>query len=362
MDISASLARTLAEKAPPSDLPPEDAARAARLRYVSDNAPGIARRRAGTGFAYRDAAGRAIRDAETLARIKRLAVPPAWTDVWICADERGHLQATGRDVRGRKQYRYHPRWRAIRDETKYEHMLVFGRALPRIRRRVARDLRRAGMPREKVLAAVVRLMECTLARVGNPEYARDNNSFGLTTLRDRHMRLVAGRVELDFRGKSGIRHRSVVADRTLARILRSCRDLPGSELFQYVDDDGERHSIDSGDVNEYLREISGADITAKDFRTWAATSLALLALARRSDEAPTKKAVVEMVQEVAAQLGNTPAVCRKCYIHPAVIESFAVGNLAPFVALLRGSAAAQQTARVERALMRLLNAKRAPAA
>ena len=361
MDISASLARTLAEKAPTSDLPPEDAARVARLRYVSDSAPGITRRRAGASFTYRDAAGRTIRDAGTLGRIKALAVPPAWSDVWICTDLRGHLQATGRDVRGRKQYRYHPRWRAIRDETKYEHMLVFGQALPRIRRRIAHDLRRAGLPREKVLAAVVRLMECTLARVGNPEYARDNKSFGLTTLQDRHMRIVAGRVELDFRGKSGIRHRSVVADRTLARILRSCRGLPGAELFQYLDDEGERHSIDSGDVNDYLREISGADITAKDFRTWAATSLALVALAKRVDKAPTKKAVVDMVEEVAAQLGNTPAVCRKCYIHPAVIESFATGKLAPFVALRRGGAAAAHSARIERALIRFLEAKGVPA-
>jgi DNA topoisomerase I len=361
MDISARLARTLADKAPPPDLPAAEAALAARLRYVSDSAPGITRRRAGTAFAYRDATGTVIRDTATLARIKALAVPPAWTDVWICAEPRGHLQATGRDVRGRKQYRYHPRWRAVRDETKYEHMLVFGRTLPRIRRRVAQDLRRAGLPRQKVLAAVVRLMERTLARVGNPEYARDNHSFGLTTLRDRHMRVLAGRVELDFRGKSGVRHRSVVADRKLARILKRCRDLPGSELFQYLDDDGERHSIDSGDLNDYLREISGADITAKDFRTWAATSLALLALARHGDEAPTKQAVVEMVQEVAAQLGNTPAVCRKCYIHPAVIESFATGKLAPFVALLRGGAAAQ-TACVERALIRFLKAKGLPAA
>jgi DNA topoisomerase-1 len=362
MDISVRLARTLADKGPPPDLPAEDAARAAQLRYVADSAPGIARLRSGTGFAYRDATGRPIRNRETLARIKALAVPPAWSDVWICADPRGHLQATGRDVRGRKQYRYHPRWRAIRDQTKYEHMLVLGRALPRIRRRVAQDLRRSGLPREKVLAAVVRLMECTLARIGNPEYARDNNSFGLTTLRNRHMRIVGGRVELDFRGKSGVRHRSVVADRTLARILRSCRDLPGSELFQYLDDDGERRSIDSGDVNDYLREISGAEITAKDFRTWAATSLALLALARRIDEVPTKKAVVEMVQEVAGQLGNTAAVCRKCYIHPALIESFATGKLAPFVAMLGGGEAAAQTARVERALIRFLKARGVPAA
>src|SRR6185312_16976511 len=201
----------------------------AKLRHVDDTSPGITRHKARNGFDYRLPDGALLRDVGTLKRIRSLAIPPAWTGVWISPDPRGHLQATGRDVRGRKQYRYHPRWRAIRDETKYERMLVFGRALPRIRRRVAQDLRRSGLPREKVLAAVVRLMECTLARVGNPEYARDNNSFGLTTLQDRHMRVVAGRVELDFRGKSGVRHRSVVADRTLARIIRSCRDLPGSE-------------------------------------------------------------------------------------------------------------------------------------
>src|SRR6266852_923692 len=321
MDISRRLAKALADKAPPPDLPPAEAARVARLHYVADSVPGITRRRSGKGSAYRDAQGRTIRDAATLARIKALAVPPAWTAVWISADPRGHLQATGRDDRGRKQYRYHPRWR------------------------------------EKVLAAVVCLMERTLARVGNPEYARDNNSFGLTTLQNRHVRIAGGRVELDFRAKHGIRHRSIVADRKLARILRNCRDLPGSELFQYIDDAGERRSIDSGNVNDYLREISGAEITAKDFRTWAATNLALLALAERTAEKPTKKAVVEMVRQVAEQLGNTPAVCRKCYIHPAVIESFATGKLAPFVATLAWAGAAAETGQVERALMRFLEAR-----
>ena len=362
MDISRRLAKALADKALPPDLLPAEAARAARLHYVVDSVPGMTRRRAGKGFAYRDAQRRAIRDAATLARIKALAVPPAWTEVWICADPRGHLQATGRDIRGRKQYRYHPRWRETRDETKYEHMLVFGRALPRIRRRVEQDLRRPGLPREKVLAAVVRLMERTLARVGNPEYARDNNSFGLTTLQNRHVRIAGGRVELDFRAKSGVRHRSVVADRKLARILKNCRDLPGSELFQYLDDAGERRSIDSGDVNDYLREISGADITAKDFRTWAATNLALLALAKCVAEPPTKKAVVDMVRQVAEQLGNTPAVCRKCYIHPAIIESFATGKLAPFVATLESTGAEAEMGRVERALLRFLEARGVPAA
>jgi DNA topoisomerase I len=329
MDLSRRLAAALAQKAAP-DLPPPEAAKAAGLRYVRDDTPGITRRRLGDDFVYRDAAGAPIRDADTLARIKALAVPPAWVEVWICPDPRGHLQATGRDARGRKQYRYHPRWREQRDETKYEHMLDFGKALPRLRRRVEQDLSRPGLPREKVLAAVVRLMESTLARVGNVEYARDNGSFGLTTLQNRHMRIAKGRVELDFRAKHGIRHRSVIADRRLARILRNCRDLPGSELFQYLDEAGERRSIDSGDVNAYLRDISGAEITAKDFRTWAATNLAALALHELETfdtKTKAKKNVVQAVEAVSKMLGNTPAICRKCYIHPAIFDGYLDGSL-----------------------------------
>jgi len=333
------------------------AARSARMRYVRDDAPGITRQRAGKDFIYRDTDGAPIRDEETLRRIRALAVPPAWTEVWICPDPRGHLQATGRDARGRKQYRYHPRWRAARDETKYEHMLEFGRALPRIRRRVEQDLSLPGLPREKVLAAVVRLMERTLARVGNPEYARDNGSFGLTTLQNRHVRITRGKVELDFRAKHGIRHRSVITDRKLMRILRNCRDLPGSELFQYLDEGGARHSIDSGDVNDYLREISGADITAKDFRTWAATNLALLALATRGDGEPTKKTVVEVVTCVAEQLSNTPAVCRKCYIHPALFESYLAGTLTPFLGKLGNDEQQAEMWVVEGAVMKFLAAR-----
>ena len=334
------------------------AARAARLRYVSDRQPGITRRAVPGGFTYRDSKGRAIKRAAELARIKALAVPPAWTGVWICPLENGHLQATGRDARRRKQYRYHRRWRQTRDETKYEHMLEFGRGLPAIRRRVAADLGLAGLPREKVLAAVVRLMEETLARVGNPEYASQNNTFGLTTLRNRHVRITRGRIELDFRAKHGIRHVSLVSDRKLARVVKNCRDLPGSELFQYIDEAGERYCIDSADVNDYLREISGRDITAKDFRTWAATNLALLALADKEHEPPTKKAQVEAVKQVAKRLGNTPAICRKCYIHPAVLEGYLDGSLRRTLAAIGQEEQPAEMWRIERIVMRFLAAQR----
>lgn len=330
------------------------AARAARLRYVNDRQPGITREAVAGGFRYRDSAGNALKDAEELTRIKALAVPPAWTEVWICPFENGHLQATGRDARRRKQYRYHSRWRRTRDETKYEHMLEFGQALPAIRRRVDADLGLPGLPREKVLAAVVRLMEDTLARVGNPEYASQNNTFGLTTLRNRHVRITRGRIELDFRAKHGIRHVSRVSDRKLARVVRNCRDLPGSELFQYIDEAGERHCIDSADVNEYLREISGGDITAKDFRTWAATNLAILALAEQEEEKPTKKAQVEAIRQVAKRLGNTPAVCRKCYIHPAVLEGYLDGSLRKTLAAVGEEDQPTEMWRIERIVMRFL--------
>ena len=303
------------------------AAKSARLRYLSDRRPGIIRERKGDGFLYRNPDGSIIEDADELARIKALAVPPAWEHVWICPFPNGHIQAVGRDARGRKQYRYHPQWRKARDETKYEHILLFGQALPAIRARVEADLARPGLPREKVIAAVVRLMEMTLARVGNPEYARQNQSFGLTTLQNRHVRIARGEIMLDFRAKHGIRHRSVVRDSKLARILKNCRDLPGSELFQYLDEEGDRHSIDSGDINDYLREISGCEISAKDFRTWAGTNLAVLALSVLEEEKPTKKATLNVIKQVAEQLGNTPAVCRKCYIHPAVFEGYLAGAL-----------------------------------
>ncbi len=346
----------------PPDIPvpsPENvhAARAAGLRYVNDRQPGITRKRGAGGFAYRDSKGKVIKDAAELTRIKALAVPPAWTDVWICPLENGHLQATGRDARRRKQYRYHARWRRTRDETKYEHMLEFGRALPAIRRRIAADLGLPDLPREKVLAAVVRLMEDTLARVGNPEYASQNNTFGLTTLRNRHVRIARGRIELDFRAKHGIRHVSLVTDRKLARVVKNCRDLPGSELFQYIDEAGERHCIDSADVNDYLREISGRDITAKDFRTWSATNLALLALADKEQERPTKKAQVEAVKEVAKRLGNTPAICRKCYIHPAVLQGYLDGSLRRTLAAIGQEEQPAEMWRIERIAMRFLAAQ-----
>jgi DNA topoisomerase I len=342
-------ARTLP---PIQPAPPAEAARLARLRYVSDRAPGIVRVVRGASFVYRGPSGEAVAK-ETLARIRSLAVPPAWTEVWICADPRGHLQATGRDARGRKQYRYHPRWREIRDDTKFERLLLFGQALPRIRKRVGQDLALPGLPRVKVLAAVVALLERTLARVGNAEYARDNRSFGITTLQNRHVRVGGGRIELDFRAKHGIRHRSVVADRKLARIIRNCRELPGSELFQFLDETGARHSIDSEDVNEYLREIADADITAKDFRTWAATNLALLALGARRTDRPTKKTVIEVVKDVARRLGNTPAVCRKCYIHPDLFDAYLSGTLTPIIdSLTADERNAMRT--VEAALMRFL--------
>jgi DNA topoisomerase I len=337
------------------------AARAARLRYVTDREPGITRERVAGGFAYRDPKGKRIKDPAELARIRALAVPPAWTEVWICPLAHGHLQATGRDARRRKQYRYHARWRSIRDETKYEHMLEFGRALPAIRRRVEADLGLPGLPRGKVLAAVVRLMEDTLARVGNPEYASQNNTFGLTTLRNRHVRITRGRIELDFRAKHGIRHVSRVSDRKLARVVKNCRDLPGSELFQYLDEEGERHCIDSADVNEYLREISGRDISAKDFRTWAATNLAILALADRDEEPPTRKAQLEAIRQVAKRLGNTPAICRKCYIHPGVLEGYLNGNLRGTLTAVGAALGEEEQPpemwRIERTVMRFLAAQ-----
>jgi DNA topoisomerase-1 len=333
------------------------AARAAGLRYVNDRQSGISRKGAAGRFVYRDAHGKAIRDAAELARIKALAVPPAWTDVWICPLEDGHLQATGRDARRRKQYRYHTRWRRTRDDTKYEHMLEFAQALPAIRRRVQADLGLPDLPRAKVLAAVVRLMEDTLARVGNPEYASQNNTFGLTTLRNRHVRISGGRIELDFRAKHGIRHVSLVSDRKLARVVKNCRDLPGSELFQYLDEAGERQCIDSADLNDYLREVSGRDITAKDFRTWAATNLAVLALAEQEQGSPTKKAQVAAIRQVAKRLGNTPAVCRKCYIHPAVLEGYLDGSLRRTLAAVSKEEEPPEMWRIERMVMRFLAAQ-----
>ena len=311
-------------------LDPEIAAKRAKLRYVHDSMPGITRHKARNGFDYRTPDRELVRDIDTLKRIRALAIPPAWTDVWICPDPNGHLQAVGRDQRRRKQYRYHPRWREIRDEAKFGKMLVFSRALPLIRARVEQDLRRPGLPRERVLAAIVRLMELTLFRVGNSEYAKENKSYGLTTLRDRHVAIDGNRIHIGFRGKSGIQHQTDINDRRLAIIVKNCRDLPGQELFQYVDENGERHAVDSADVNDYLREITGEEVTAKDFRTWAGTHLAAEALREFElfdTEAKRKKAIVQAVEKVAKHLGNTPAICRRCYIHPAILDGYLEGTL-----------------------------------
>jgi len=310
---------------------PPPATERERLRYTSDSQPGFTRVLRGRHFVYRDTRGRVIRDARVIQRIRKLAIPPAYQDVWISPDPNGHLQATGRDARGRKQYRYHPRWREHRDATKFDRMLEFGHALPRIRRRVAKDLRLSGLPREKVLATIVRLLECTLIRVGNEEYARANGSFGLTTLRDRHVDLKGGALVLEFRGKSGIRQRALVTDRRIAHIVRDCRDIPGQELFQWVDEQGERRPVGSSDVNDYLREASGGPFTAKDFRTWFATveALELLRKAGPGRGEHARKQVLATVKAVADKLGNTPAICRKCYIHPEVLAAHEAGRLTP---------------------------------
>jgi DNA topoisomerase-1 len=311
-------------------LDPVVAAKLAKLRHVSDDPPGIKRRHTRRGFDYRLPDGELERDIDTLMRIRSLAIPPAWTEVWICPYANGHIQAIGRDKRGRKQYRYHPRWREVRDEPKYGKLLIFGRVLPVIRERVGADLRRRGLSRERVLAAVVRLMEVTLFRVGNSEYARANKSYGLTTLCDRHVEIDGSRIHLSFRGKHGIRHETDITDRRLARIIKGCRDLPGYELFQYVDEDGNRRTIDSQNLNDYLREISGEEITAKDFRTWAAANLAALALQEFElfdTEAKKKQAIVRDVEKVANHLGNSPAICRRCYIHPAIFDGYFNGTL-----------------------------------
>jgi DNA topoisomerase-1 len=309
---------------------PLESASAAGLRYVSDASAGIRRRRAGRGFRYEDAGG-LVRDPEQLARIRNLAIPPAWSDVWICRDARGHLQATGRDARGRKQYRYHARWRTVRDATKYGRMFAFAHALPALRARLERDLALQGLPRERVLAAVVRLLEATLVRVGNEEYARRNRSFGLTTLRSRHADVSGAKVRFRFRGKGGKLHSVGVSDRRLSRIVKRCQELPGHELFQYVEQDGGLRSVGSADVNAYLREASGQDFTAKDFRTWAGTVLAAWALHERAPAASKRQQarnVVRAVEKVAERLGNTAAICRRCYVHPAVLESYLDGTLA----------------------------------
>ena len=311
-----------------------EAAQAAGLRYVSDAKPGITRKRAGRAFSYRDPEGRLIKDPAELRRLRALAIPPAWTGVWICPDPRGHIQATGRDARGRKQYRYHSEWRAVRDAHKFDRMLVFARALPQIRARLDADMRRHGLPRAKVLATVVRLLETTLIRVGNAEYARENRSFGLTTIRHRHVEVNGSTIAFEFRGKGGRVHKVTTRDRRLARIVRACHELPGQELFQYLDEDGGRRDVDSADVNAYLQEITGEPFTAKDFRTWAGTVLASLALSEFASfdtQAAAKRHVTRAIEHVANHLGNTVAVCRRSYIHPAILNSYLDGSLLRFL-------------------------------
>ncbi|HEY9236013.1 DNA topoisomerase IB [Phenylobacterium koreense] len=312
------------------DMPCDTDAPPGGLIYVNADDAGIIRVKAATGFGYRDAEGRVVRDAATLERIRALVLPPAWTEVWICASARGHIQATGRDARGRKQYRYHDRWRQARDEAKFDRLIAFGRALPRLRRQVEHDLRRRGLPREKVLAAVVRLMELTLIRVGNDEYAKTNKSFGLTTLRDRHASITGGGAVFEFQGKSGKPHKTGFRDRRLARIVKACQDIPGQRLFQYLDEAGERHAVESADVNAYIRASIGEEFSAKDIRTWAGTLYAARGLVEQppaKDAAEAKRRVVTTVKAAAALLGNTAAVCRGSYIHPLVLEAYERGTL-----------------------------------
>ena len=309
---------------------PVESSKQAGLRYVTDAKPGITRKRWGKSFHYFHADGSPVKTEAELVRIKSLVIPPAWTDVWICPSANGHLQATGRDARKRKQSRYHPRWREVRDETKFERMKVFGEALPKIRERIEADLALRGLPREKVLSTIVRLLEITFIRVGNEEYARENQSYGLTTMRDKHAEIKGSTVRFKFKGKSGKLHNIDVNDRRLARIVKQSQDIPGYELFQYIDEDGSHCSVDSSDVNDYLRSVSGESFTAKDFRTWAGTVLACAMLREFEhfeSQAQAKKNVVDAVKSVAERLGNTPSVCRKCYVHPAVIDSYMGGEM-----------------------------------
>lgn len=309
--------------------PPAAAARQAGLRYVSDDKPGITRKARGKSFVYQQPNGSTVRDKETLRRIRSLVIPPAWTEVWLCPTENGHIQATGRDARRRKQYRYHPRWREVRDESKYDRVLAFAQALPKIRQRVAADLRRHGLSREKVMATIVRLLETTLIRVGNDEYVRQNGSHGLTTLHNHHAKVRGEQITFEFKGKSGKRHRIDLRDSRLAKMVRRCQDLPGQDLFGYVGADGKVHDVTSGEVNDYLREIAGTDFSAKDFRTWAGTVLAAVALQQFEafkSQLEAKRNTLRAVESVAQLLGNTPAVCRKCYVHPVILNGYLTGH------------------------------------
>lgn len=318
---------------------PRLSAKAAGLRYVNDRKPGITRKRAGRGFAYFDAKGQRITDKEALARFKSLAIPPAWTDVWISPASNGHIQATGRDDKGRKQYRYHPHWREVRDETKYSRMIEFGHALPKIREQVNHDMAAHALSKEKVLATVVRLLETTYIRIGNEEYARTNKSYGLTTMRCRHIKVAGAKVQFKFKGKSGKMHSITVDDPRLARVVKRCQELPGQDLFQYVDHEGHRNTVTSEDVNAYLSEITGQHFTAKDFRTWGGTTLAAEALAKaEAVEGVTRRkhTVAAAIKEVSEHLGNTPSICRKSYVHPSVLERYMDGTM---LSLLKGDEA-----------------------
>lgn len=322
----------LLDQAPARDdvIDPRDAAETVGLLYVSDEDPGIRRKKAGTGFSYAGPSGAKVKDKATLDRIKALAIPPAYTDVWICAKANGHIQATGRDAKGRKQYRYHASFREIRESTKFEHMLEFARSLPALRKAIDAHMSLRGLPREKVLATIVHLLETTLIRVGNSDYAKQNKSYGLTTLRVPHVEIDGSELRFQFTGKSGKSWRLKIKNRRVAKIVRACQDLPGQALFQYLDDNGDRQSVSSTDVNAYLREITGRDVTAKDFRTWAGTVLATMALAEFEafdSEAKAKKNIRAAVEEVSSRLGNTPTICRKCYVHPDVFACYLEGDL-----------------------------------
>jgi DNA topoisomerase I len=336
---------------------PIESAQAAGLRYVSDTQPGIRRKKSGKGFTYVGTDGKTIRDEKELTRIRSLAIPPAYTDVWICPSPNGHIQATGRDARRRKQYRYHSKWREVRDETKFGRMLAFSEVLPKIRQRLEGDLNRSGLTREKVLATVVRLLERTCIRVGNDEYAKANRSYGLTTLRDRHVEISGSSLRFEFRGKSGKTHTVTLNDRRLARIVDRCQALPGEDLFQYVDEDEVRQTIGSGDVNDYIREISGQEFTAKDFRTWAGTLLAVAALTEVgewSTQRQAKSNVLKAIDSVAEQLNNTRAVCRKYYVHPAVFESYLAGTMLDGLRNGTKASAKSELGEEETAVVRLL--------
>jgi DNA topoisomerase I len=322
----------------------------ATLQYVDDSLPGLSRRRWRDRFHYYDAQGQRVRDEATLARIAALVIPPAYTEVWICADPHGHLQATGRDARGRKQYRYHAQWRALRDQHKYGRMLAFAEALPKLRKQLDEHLARPGLDREKVMALVISLLDSTLIRIGNRQYLRDNRSYGLTTLDSRHVQIRGATLRFQFRGKRGVEHNVTLRDRRLAGLLKRCMELPGQALFQYLDAQGQRHGIGSSDVNQFLQQLTGAEFTAKDYRTWAGSSLALALLKPMAwqPDSEARRQMAEAVRQVATRLGNTPAVCRRSYIHPAVLDHFLLGRLAELPK-------ARQRQRLEREEVALLN-------